>query len=167
MSSPAYEIKKAGLADVPVIASLAKEIWPVVYKEMISADQITYMLETLYSEKALQEQIEKENQQFLILYVQQEPAGFVSFSPLPGQAVHKINKLYLAARLHNKGLGKLLIKEAEKAIFDAGSTQIILNVNRQNPARHFYKACGYQISESVDIPIGPFWMNDFVMAKNL
>ena len=44
---------------------------------------------------------------------------------------------------------------------------MFLNVNRHNRAFHFYKACGYQLLQEIDIPIGPFWMNDYILRKQL
>jgi hypothetical protein len=40
-------------------------------------------------------------------------------------------------------------------------------VNRNNPALHFYESLGFFMHHPVDIPIGPYWMNDFVMRKSI
>ena len=42
-----------------------------------------------------------------------------------------------------------------------------LNVNRHNPALAFYERLGFQQHREEDIPIGPYWMNDYVMRKEL
>jgi ribosomal protein S18 acetylase RimI-like enzyme len=38
-----------------------------------------------------------------------------------------------------------------------------LNVNRNNQAKHFYEKIGFNVIREEDIPIGPYWMNDYVM----
>jgi ribosomal protein S18 acetylase RimI-like enzyme len=38
-----------------------------------------------------------------------------------------------------------------------------LNVNRYNPAKDFYEKLGFKIILEEDIPIGQYWMNDYVM----
>jgi hypothetical protein len=44
---------------------------------------------------------------------------------------------------------------------------MLLNVNRNNPAIDFYKKMKYQIIETVDIPLDKFWLNDYIMKKDL
>jgi hypothetical protein len=40
-------------------------------------------------------------------------------------------------------------------------------VNRYNNAKSFYEKMGFAIVREEDIPIGPYWMNDYVMRKAL
>ena len=42
-----------------------------------------------------------------------------------------------------------------------------LNVNRNNPAKDFYAKNGFKIVEEIDIPLDKFWLNDYVMTKNI
>jgi hypothetical protein len=42
-----------------------------------------------------------------------------------------------------------------------------LNVNRFNPAQHFYKKLGFKIIGEEDVPIGQYFMNDYVMRLEL
>ncbi|GAB3820696.1 hypothetical protein GCM10028895_21410 [Pontibacter rugosus] len=48
-----------------------------------------------------------------------------------------------------------------------GAAILDLNVNRYNNAKAFYERCGYQVYVQEDIAIGPYWMNDYVMRKEL
>ena len=36
-------------------------------------------------------------------------------------------------------------------------------MNKYNKAKTFYESCGYHVHYEEDIPIGPYWMNDYVM----
>jgi ribosomal protein S18 acetylase RimI-like enzyme len=42
-----------------------------------------------------------------------------------------------------------------------------LNVNRNNEAKEFYKKLGFKIIREEDIPIGQYWMNDYVMRLTI
>ncbi len=56
----------------------------------------------------------------------------------------------------------------EQAAQAARGRVLELNVNRHNAsAISFYERHGYQRQREVDVPIGPYWMNDFIMRKEL
>lgn len=60
-----------------------------------------------------------------------------------------------------------MIDHVIETIKSRGATSLQLNVNRQNPAQHFYKKLGFLVIKEEDIDIGSgFFMNDFVMEKN-
>ena len=42
-----------------------------------------------------------------------------------------------------------------------------LNVNRHNQAQEFYKKLGFKIIREEDVPVGQYFMNDYVMRLNL
>jgi ribosomal protein S18 acetylase RimI-like enzyme len=51
---------------------------------------------------------------------------------------------------------------------EAGLSDVYLQVNRNNPAVHFYQKQGMEIVETADFDIGNgFFMNDFIMSKKL
>ena len=58
---------------------MAYKIWPVTYGNILSPEQLDYMLKLIYDEKVLQEQMEK-NVEFIIVYDGVHPVGFASFS---------------------------------------------------------------------------------------
>jgi diamine N-acetyltransferase len=57
-------IQKAGIPDIPVIQAIAYQTWPVAYGTILSREQLDYMLEKMYSEKALRKQIDNGHQFF-------------------------------------------------------------------------------------------------------
>jgi diamine N-acetyltransferase len=160
-------IKNATEADIPVIRSLAERIWWPTYRSIIKDDQIEFMLSQIYSEKNLSDGI-KGNEIFLLLHDNNGFQGFVSFTPWK-EDIHtwKINKLYVLPENHGKGYGRRLLDEVFGRARNSGITSIILNVNRYNPALTFYKKQGFKTLKVEDVPIGPYWMNDFVMKYDL
>ena len=51
------EIRKATPSDTETIAALAEKIWMQYYPEIITVEQIRYMLDKMYSAPALQQQM--------------------------------------------------------------------------------------------------------------
>lgn len=159
------EIKKASVSDVVTIIKLAKEIWWPTYKEVISEEQIAFMLGEMYSAEALTSQIQN-GHQFLILEVDGIAKGFASFSK-QDEHIYKLQKLYLHPNQQGNGTGKFLISAVENEVLRLNAKTLILNVNRGNKAHLFYLKVGYQILEEVDISYHQFVLNDYVMGKVL
>jgi GNAT superfamily N-acetyltransferase len=106
---------------------------------------------------------------FLLLRADGHPAGYASFSrlPTPAEAVYKLHKIYVLPSHQGQSLGQQLVLAVEEAVRAAGGHILELNVNRYNPAISFYERQGFQQHREEDIPIGPYWMNDYVMRKEL
>ena len=164
--APQLLICKAERDDIETIRSLCIEVWPQTYAPILSAAQIDYMLKEMYSEEALQKQME-EAQQFLIVYNAAHPIGFASYSEVQRQ-VYKLNKLYILPTQQGRGIGRQVIQYVIDAILPAGATALQLNVNRYNAAKICYERLGFAVVRSEDIPIGNgYFMNDYIMEKPL
>lgn len=163
------KIKSADIHDIPEIVYLAHNTWFHTYENIITKEQIDYMFGEMYSPDALLKQMEFFKHQFLIIYHNDIANGFASFSELldEGAKTFKIHKLYILPNSQKLGLGRRLIEEIENIGRINGAEYLILNVNRNNPAYHFYLKSGYQVRESVDIPFAEFVLNDYVMEKKL
>lgn len=125
------------------------------------------MFDVIYSQDALQKQMQ-EGQTFLLLFNAETPIGFAAYS-LKDEAdkIYKLNKIYLLPECQGMGAGKKLLDQVEGEVRESGGAMLDLNVNRYNKAKAFYERCGYAVHQEEDIPIGPYWMNDFVMRKTL
>ncbi|RDC64499.1 GNAT family N-acetyltransferase [Adhaeribacter pallidiroseus] len=152
--------------DLPAILYLAEQTWAPTYQHILAPEQVTYMFQKIYQPAALEKQA-SEGQQFLLLLQDQKPAGFAAYSRQDEATIFKLNKLYILPAFHRYGFGKLLISVVEEAVKKAGGTTLLLNVNRYNPAKSFYEKCGYAVAYQEDVPIGPYFMNDYVMQKEL
>lgn len=159
-------IRKANPADIPLIIDMAYKIWPLTYRSILTQEQIDYMLDLIYSEKALLEQMEK-NIEFILAYDRGHPVGFASFSPVYPQ-VYKLYKIYVLPSQQGKGTGRFIIDQLIKAMKKKGATTLQLNVNRHNNAKLFYEKLGFVVIKEEDIDIGNgYFMNDYVMEKKL
>jgi diamine N-acetyltransferase len=158
-------IRKATEQDIAVISELAEKIWWPAYRNIISDDQISFMLMDIYSEQSLKEQI-LSGVEFLIVERENIPVAFAGFSLIEPE-VYKVHKLYVLPSEQGSGTGKKLIAYISDLARNQGGKILELNVNRGNPASEFYKKVGFEIYRTVDISYHRFVLNDYVMRKNL
>jgi len=157
-------IKIASIHDVASIREIAFEAWPVAYGEILSRNQLDYMLEKFYNIELLKQQIEALDHQFVLAKDAETNVGFASFSPSFEQGIYKLHKLYVRPSQQSNGIGKLLLNFIFSELKSKYFTKIILNVNRHNSAVQFYLKQGFTILKEEDIDIGNgFFMNDYVM----
>lgn len=163
----AITIRNVSLPEIPVIRQLIYQTWPETYKDILSKEQIGYMLDMIYSDASLTKQIMKDNHRFIIAYENNEPLALSDYSLIePG--IYKIHKIYVLPQSQGKGLGKLLINYIKKQIEPEQATALHLNVNRYNKARQFYEHLGFKVIAEEDIDIGSgYFMNDYIMELPL
>lgn len=151
--------------DIPTIRQLAEKIWWPTYSSIIPQGQIEYMLATIYSESTIREKMNNGSEIFLLLKDHGKEKAFASYGTSQQSGnVWKINKLYVLPECHGKGFGKALIDEIYARAIKNDINTLILNVNRSNPAFAFYQKYGFKTLREEDIPIGPYWMNDYVLS---
>ena len=151
-----------------LIREIAERTWWPAYGKILSAGQIRYMLESMYDEWNISQQIERGDQTYLLAYEREKAVGFASFAPRKEQPeVVKLHKLYVLPDVQESGWGRKLLEEVERRAMEAGKQTLELNVNRHNKAKGFYEKMGFSVAYEEDIPIGDFWMNDYVMQKRL
>jgi ribosomal protein S18 acetylase RimI-like enzyme len=159
-----FNIFTAAENDIPAIRQMAEKTWWLAYSNILSYDQIRYMLHTIYAPQTLKQQMKDNTEIFLIVRDEKGAQGFASYGQRPDdRSVFKIHKLYVLPRNQGNGFGKALISEIQNRLRRSGLHTLDLNVNRFNPAVKFYQKLGFKILREEDIPIGPFWMNDYVM----
>lgn len=158
-------IYKAGAENIPAIQEIAQNVWPQTYSPLITMDQIQYMLELMYSTKALEEQL-KNQHQFILASYKNKPVGFASFSPTKTTKEYQLQKLYVDLSFQKQGIGRLLFRAIVEEVKQLGGLHLILQVNRNNlNAIDFYKRMELQIEKEMNVAIGNnFFMNDYIMG---
>ncbi|HWI94137.1 MAG TPA: GNAT family N-acetyltransferase [Flavisolibacter sp.] len=165
-SKPILTIVRASEKDIPLIRSLAQQIWPKTYAAILSQKQIGYMMKMMYNEQAIKEQMRKDHQ-FIIVYNTGIPVGFAAYGEIE-PSVYKLFKVYLLPSQQGKGTGKFIIEQIINDIKPKTATSLQLNVNRYNKAKLFYEKLGFTVVRTEDIDIGSgYFMNDYVMEKPL
>jgi ribosomal protein S18 acetylase RimI-like enzyme len=157
----------AGAADLPTIRSIALRTWPVTFRNILSPEQIDYMLGWLYSEASLREQLHGQGHTFLLARVGDAYAGFASCEPnYKHTGKTKLHKLYVLPEAQGHGVGRALVDAVTQIAVQHGNPALLLNVNRRNVAIRFYRRLGFDVITEENIPIGNgYLMEDYVMEK--
>ncbi|MBS1637655.1 MAG: GNAT family N-acetyltransferase [Bacteroidetes bacterium] len=154
-------LQAATEADIPLIAALARKIWYQHYVSIIGTDQIEYMLNMMYSDASLKDQMNNKGHRFYLIREGELTLGFVGVSGKQGEELF-IHKFYIDQDLAGKGIGSRVFK----LLLELYSPQCArLTVNRQNyKSINFYFKNGFVIEKVADFDIGQgYVMNDFVM----
>lgn len=161
-------IQVACIDDLPVIQKLAYKTWPSAYLGILGQEQLDYMLEKIYSLSSLEHQFSVLQHRFIIVFDDQIPVGFASYSAHLNSSIFHLNKIYVLPDQQGKNLGKLMLDFVINDIKKSGAKALQLNVNRHNKAIQFYERQGFQIIREEDIDIGSgYFMNDYVMELSL
>ena len=164
-----FSIRKATTNDISLIHEMAWVVFPHTYKEILTPEQIDYMMKWMYSEDSLHKQMEKDGHIYYLAFKEDDPAGYLSIQP-EGEHVFHLQKIYVLPSFQGMKLGKQLFEQAIKAIkeFHPAPCQMRLNVNRQNKALAFYERMGMVKVDEGDFPIGNgYYMNDFIMGMDI
>lgn len=162
------QIRNLDKSELRLVRDLAHRIWPSTYSEILSTEQMTYMLNWMYSIEALEENF-KSNHQFFAIFDENQAVGFLDIElNAPETNGMKLQKIYVLPEKQGLGLGKKLLNFAIDFGNKQGLHQLILQVNRYNKAVDFYLHAGFEIIDEQDFDIGNgYFMNDFVMQKSL
>lgn len=163
------DIYTATSSDFPIIQEIAYVTWPHTFRDILSKEQINYMIEMMYSTAALTEQTMQKKHQYLIVKDETKNLGYASYElNYKGLSITKIHKIYILPEAQGKGVGKLLMNTITTVAKENRNTSLSLNVNRDNAAFDFYRNIGFEKvgEENIDIGDG-FLMEDFIMNKKL
>ncbi len=161
-----HKVRYATTADIPLIRELTFKVWPQTYAEILTQEQIEYMLVFMYSIESLEKQM-KDGSRFIIVYDETEPVGFASFQHL-GNSIYKLHKLYILQTQQGKGTGRFAIESVINEIKPEGAAALQLQVYKKNKAKDFYHKMGFEVIDEISLDIGNgFFMNDFIMEKKI
>ena len=166
MSSANLTVVKASEKDIPLIQQLTYAVWPYTYKDILTQEQVDYMLNMMYSTSALSKQM-NDGHQFIFIQEENKNIAFASYAYYKS-SVYKLHKIYALPDQQGKGIGKFIINHITAQIKPLGATVLQLNVNRYNKAKGFYEKLGFKIISEEDSDIGNnYLMNDYVMELSL
>lgn len=168
------EIRRATVADIGDIQAMAEVVFRTTYARILSAEQLDYMMDWMYSTESLAEQITAQGKDFFIAIDGAEGIGYVSIEEedimADGRQLAHLQKIYVMPRKQATGVGRALftfIRELLEERYPAGC-RMELNVNRENPAVRFYERMGMRRDRQGDFPIGNgYCMNDYIYALDL
>ena len=165
----AIEIRRAEPADHPIIGTLAHRIWHTSFRDLITREQIDYMLARRYTPEAMVEAVDSGHLIYEILRVDGEPLAFAAHGPADAPSEWTLQQLYVHPAWPPRGLGGRLMDHVETHARRIGRRTLVLTVNRGNQrARAAYEKRGFHLRESAVFDIGNgFVMDDYVLEKPL
>ena len=161
-------ITPATALDIPVLRDLAHRIWHEHYPDILSRQQIDYMLARMYDTRVMQLEM-AEGIFWHLVHLEHEPVGFISCAIDAAAAHAKLHKLYLLPALHGRGIGRQMLDWVKAFAADRHAHEIRLQVNKRNTrAIRAYERAGFRVRENVLTEIGEgFVMDDFIMILPL
>lgn len=168
MSSPLnIEIRPITPPDVPAISALAREIWQASYPDIITQEQIDFMLEQRYGHERLYDDLEDLHKWLDQAMYDGRRVGFAFSDIFKGE--FRLDKLYIHPDVQRKGVGGQLIEHVAARARKEGYPVLVLAVNKRNEkAINSYKKYGFVVRETIVDDIGRgYVMNDYVMEKKL
>ena len=169
-----FNIIKAGIGNIMQIHDMAEIVFRHTYREILSSEQMEYMMDWMYSPTNLHKQI-AEGHVYYIALCEEGPCGYVSVQQdginEEGRLRYHLQKIYVLPSRQGSGLGRLLFEKAVSHIRSESSGRpaaLELNVNRNNPSIGFYHHLGLKILREGDFHIGKgFYMNDYIMGTDI
>lgn len=162
-----FSFFKAAEKDIPVLVSLASDIWKEHYTSLIGEAQVSYMIQNFQSEPVFRQQISSAEYTYYVMYANEKPVGYFGITPEADCLF--LSKLYVQKEYRRKGLAK----EALKIITDTARKQslskIRLTVNKRNTdSIQAYLHLGFIKTADIVTDIGNgFFMDDYIMEYSL
>lgn len=149
-----------------VLGSVARTVWNEAYGDILSQDQIDYMLDRFQSADAMREQI-SQGYTYLAITVDGDVIGYTGY--VPDDRGLFLSKLYILREYRGRGYARTAVDRLRDVATSLGLGCIHLTVNRDNKdAIGLYGHLGFRTVDSVDTPIGGgFVMNDHIMELRI
>lgn len=169
-----YKVIRARENDLQAVHDMAEVVFRHTYRDILSPEQMEYMMDWMYSLPNLHDQVAEGHVYFLAFH-DDRPCGYVSVQheadAEDGRMLFHLHKIYVMPSEQGRGLGRILLDAAiahVRSIARGRKASVELNVNRNNPAVGFYQHLGLKVLRQGDFHIGNgFYMNDYIMGMEV
>ena len=162
-------IRRAVETDCGLIRSLADEVFPATYREIITSSQMDYMMKWMYAPEVLRREM-RTGVAWFIASSDGEPCGYLSVQQEAEELFH-LQKIYVLPGFQGLHIGSFLFRHAISYIRSIHPEPCLmrLNVNRDNTrAVEFYQRMGMRTLERGDFHIGHgYYMTDYIMGLDI
>lgn len=161
------KLVKATTENIEEIQQIARFSWENTYKEILSNEQLEYMLDMMYSKQEISKHINDYfNYHYYLIFDEElnNNVGFIGFENNYDGKTTKLHRIYLLPETKGKGFGKAALNYLKNQINEVGNNRIILAVNKQNGAKQFYESQGFSVYEEGVYDVGNgYVMDDYLM----
>ncbi len=154
-------------SEIQKLAVLASAIWHEAFADILTPEQINYMIEKFQSFEAIKTAIDKDNYEYFFISDETGIAGYTGIQQKDDKLF--LSKIYIAKEKRGQKLASKAFDFIETVARKRNLKSIWLTVNRNNThAIEVYKSRGFSIIRTQITDIGNgFFMDDFVFEKNL
>ncbi|MDW9382335.1 GNAT family N-acetyltransferase [Chryseobacterium sp. JV558] len=160
------KLRQAAAVDIPLIQDLARRSWENAYADILSKEQMEFMLSEMYSETEILNHLQSSHYHYYLIQDENSDSyeGFIGYEHNYEEKTTKLHRIYLVPESKGKGFGKKALQFLNEKVSENGNERIILNVNKNNSARNFYESQGYKVYGEGVFDIGNgFIMDDYLM----
>ena len=164
------EYNRAGLDELLKIQKIAYETWPNTFGQIISKKQLNYMLDLIYNEDSLKEQIVNKGHNFILAEEDSHSLGFTSYEIFfNSEPVLMIHKIYILPSAQGFGIGTKFLNLLSEIATLNNNSQLRLKVYFKNyKAISFYEKYGFKNFGTETTNIGNNYSTlDNIMVKEL
>ena len=149
------------------LAEVANIVWHDAFKEILTLEQIEYMIEKFQSYNALSQAVNKNGYEYYFIKQDNIIMGYIGLHEEAGKMF--LSKLYILKEYRGKGISSKTFEFIENLAKEKNLKSVWLTVNKNNNhAIEVYKHKGFVIIRKQVADIGNgFVMDDFVFEKIL
>jgi GNAT superfamily N-acetyltransferase len=162
-----FKLRKADVQDAPLINRLAKEVFPITYREILSPEQNEFMFEWMYAVDNIHRQMH-EGHCYFLLEDEGQACGYMSIQQ--EEELFHLHKIYVLPVCQRTGAGRFLFEQAKANIKNKKPPpgRLAIGVKPKKPPPALYKKMGMRVLRSDDFDIGRgYFMNDYIMGIDL
>lgn len=160
-------IKYEEVRNINKLAALASDIWHEYWTDILSIEQINYMVEKFQSEEAINNQIKNEKYTYFFIKYNRQDIGYIGLSRKEDYLF--LSKIYVQKTFRHRGIGTNAFEFIKSYAKSQKYNRIILTVNKNNTnTTSAYFKWGFKIIDSVVTDIGSgFVMDDYIMEYKM
>lgn len=155
--------------DTHILGTLADEIWHEHYANILSAEQIDYMVEKFQSPAAISADIQQHGYRYYLAYAENIPAGYCAIHPEDEGKTVFLSKIYVKKDFRGNKLATRFLDTVLTYAKPKGCERLWLTVNKHNNGSiAAYKKLGFEIEDEMVTDIGSgFVMDDYKMSRSV
>jgi ribosomal protein S18 acetylase RimI-like enzyme len=143
MSQERAVIRRAEVADLSKVETVARTTWPVAYAGIIPDEVQRRMLESWYSPESLRRALAVPGSSFFVAESSGDVIGFAQFVRRSAELV-ELTRIYVLPDRQRSGVGMRLLRAGLKEFTEEGLKHLTVQVERDNRnGRGFYERAGF------------------------
>jgi ribosomal protein S18 acetylase RimI-like enzyme len=143
MSQERVVIRRAEVADLSKVETVARATWRVAYAGIIPDEVQRGLLDSWYSTESLSRALAAQGSSFFVAESNGDVIGFAQFVRRSGESV-ELTRIYVLPDRQRSGIGMRLLDAGLTEFSEEGLKHLIVEVERDNGnGRRFYERAGF------------------------